>query len=69
MYAGVVEGVLGALTAHSGRTGATDPRFEATRGVRVRGDFDEGVLGVLVECLGRAGGDEVLRVRLGYVSN
>jgi hypothetical protein len=38
-HAGVVKSVLGALAAHLGRTGATDPlgaRFEATRGPRVR---------------------------------
>lgn len=59
------------LAAHSGRTGAMDAleaHFEAIKGLRVRADFVEGVSGVLSECMGHAGGNEVLWVRLGYTS-
>ena len=56
--------VSGELAAYLGRTGAT----QATRGLRVPAGSVEGVSGVLTERLGNAGGDEVLRVRSGYVS-
>lgn len=47
---------------------ALEAHFEAIKGLRVRADFVEGVSGVLSECMGHAGGNEVLWVRLGYTS-